>query len=153
MNQIIHVNTLEKFHEHWNFLEEGYAVLVNPKAGGFVKLTRKDYQRMLLCAAVDDATGGVLVLASKRGVPLGFVCILNDSNFVHPQRAEMFAVYSNEKCPSTFEELSYEAQRWARRRNYTELTFNIHRITGAARTFVEKKLKLEPNHMQFRISL
>ena len=150
MNQAILVNTLEKFLQHWNFLSEGFAILTNPKAGGQTKLSPKDYQRILLCSAVDDTVGGILLLQSRRGINLGFVCVVNDSTFLSPETATIFTIYSNEKCASTMEELSYEAQMWAKRRKFTKLTFNVHRITGAAKTFVEKKLQLEPSNLQFK---
>jgi len=154
MNNVVVINTLQKFTEHWDFLEEGFAVLTAPKAGGFTTLSRKDYQRLLLCSAIGgDTQGVILMLTSKKGYKLGFVSLLDDSNFLHPNRLEIFCIYSNGKCPSAYEELSFEAQSWARRRGFGELTFNIHRNTGCAREFAKNKLHLDPGPLQFKQKL
>lgn len=135
---------------NWDFFREGLASLNDPH-GARGDLTELQFFQILLYAiAKHPRQGGVGLLTSKNGKPLGYGIMLEDTEPFCKRSAVVYAVYSNGKCATTTEELLENAERWARTEGFVELHACSRRINGAAIRLFEKKWKFKRICLVFR---
>jgi len=142
MNEIIPVTTIEQFQDFGDLFEAGFKTMVDPKGGGFPKLHKDDFMRVLVCAALDRKRGTLRVLVSKNKKPLGYVCVVDNSSYLKPRLAQIFSIYTTGRCPSALEELAHEARVWAGAFDFKYLGYELGRVSTTARRFAGRKLKL-----------
>lgn len=131
----------------WPFLREGLRVFQNDLKWD---KTDEDYLKMLMFVlTAGDDCGGIFILVSGGGQPYGYlVCIENTAPFC-PRSVNIYAIHTNNKCPSTVAELSAEAQQWAISKGFKEVYACSYRMSGAAIYWFEKKMKFRRKYMVF----
>ena len=135
------LKSLSEIQTHWDFFLEGLTNLNDPH-GARGDLTPVQFFQMLLYAVEKHPHhGGVGLLTSKNGKPLGYGVVLDNTEPFCRKSVVVYAVYSNGKCATTTVELLANAERWAREHGFAEMQACSRRINGAAIRLFEKKWK------------
>jgi hypothetical protein len=143
----------DKFLEMWPLFLESFDSLIAPKGANMTNLTVDELFKTLLHLAVYPENGFLGCLYNKNGGFLGYVAAISTSIAFRPSALQMFAIYSNEKCPSTPKELIYELKEWARKHGFSKLHATMFRKSGTARNFFKFKLGMKENGFNFEVEL
>lgn len=150
-NRFVFINDLDQLQRWWPFLREGMEYIVketdwNQNAEDFFKF-------LLHVVSVAPDNGAVMVLVSGAGQPYGYTVLVNNTHRFSPKTINVYAIYSNRKCPSTMTELAAESLQWARSRGYKEAQACSYRTNGSAIRFFEKHMQFDRKFMVFTRTL
>ena len=148
-NYIQKIDTFDSFQQNWPFLLEGLAVLRSSIGGNMPDMTEDEFFKMLLMMALEPERGIIMMLCSKNGKPLGYIAIHDITNWYAPKRANVYAIYSNSKCPSTLTELAFEGRKWGKEQGFKYVQACSFRFTGAAQRLFERKLGLHQRYIVY----
>jgi len=146
-NKIITISSIEQFHRWWSFFKEGLEFFRKELRW---EKTEIDYYKMLLNVVTADPSDGlVIILIGGTGQPYGYLVAVNNTNPFSKKSCNVYSLYTNNKCPSTFLELSTEAEQWARSYDYQEVQACSHRVNSGAIRWFQKKMKYTSKFMVF----
>lgn len=135
------ITSLEEFLAWWPFLIEGLSVLQDKHAGNNPDITADEFFRHLLHVLSGGVDYGIIMLLlSKNDKPLGYIVVNDNTYLFQTKTAVVYAIYSNNKCPSTVHELVHDATLWGRPRGYKCVQATSYRLNGAALRWFERKL-------------
>lgn len=84
--------------------------------------------------------GFVSVLVSGAGTPYGYIIVVNNTNLFSKRTMHVYALYTNNQCPSASVELIAEARQWGVANKYEEVQACSYRFGGAAIRLFTRKL-------------
>lgn len=146
-NQVISITSVDQVLRWWKFFEEGLNYFNKELKWG--KSSADFFKVLLHVATAHPSLGLVVVLVSEHGDPYGYVIAADNTNAFSHKTANIYAVYTNKKCPSSFMELRVEAEQWARSNEYKEVSAVSYRINGASDRWFKKNLKYTKNFMVY----
>lgn len=135
-NKVITISSIEQLGRWWPFLKEGLQYFKDELKWDIHPI---DYYKVILnvIAGYED-DGIVMVLVSGTGQPYGYIVAINNSNAYSKRTVNVYAVFTNRKCPSAFAELSAETAQWAKSKNYEEVQACSPRVSGASIRWFKK---------------
>lgn len=147
-NRLIHISTVDRLLRWWSFFKEGLLFLNTDQRWG--KTNEKFCEELMSIVASGDENGFVAVLVSGAGQPYGFIVVTNNTTrFSDEKSCVVYAIFTNQNCPSTVAELSAEAFQWAKTHDYKLAQACSKRVNGAAIRWFQKKMQFESMFMVF----
>lgn len=152
-NVVLRLETYQEFLDWWPFFLGGHKVLTAPEGANMTDLTTQEFFKTLIELVVYPERGFVAILQNKRSCPLGFIIAHDTTSNFRPKELTMFAIYTNNKCPTTTRELMFELKQWAREQGFQTLRASMFKRSGAALRFYNRVLGLHHTGMSFSTSL
>lgn len=146
-NRIIQVSTVSQLVRWWDFFKEGLKFLNSDQK--WRKSNEEFLEALLYIVSQGEENSFIGVLVSFAGQPYGFVVVTNNTTRFSKRSCNIFALYSNSKCPSTITELAAEVYQWARTHGYEEAQACSHRVNGSAIRWFQRNMKFDSMFMVF----
>lgn len=148
-NYIDLLTSKEMLADNWEFIQEGFSQLNNPKKANMQVSIETFYKSML---RLTDAwpEGAALILRSKNDKPLGFCAAYNCSSDIETEKVLwIYLCYSNGKCKTTVLEYMDYLFKFGKFYGYTKAQSASGRINGAAFYWYEEKLNFRRRYIVF----
>lgn len=137
-NRLVLVTGVKAVLRWWPFILEGYKS-IGVKGG--LKMTPEGYLKIVMhICSLSPKKGRLAILVSGSGEPYGYVLALDITHKFSPKTVNLFAFYTNKKCPSTLLELSKDTEAWARECGYEVVQACSTRFGGGAIRWFHKNM-------------
>lgn len=146
VQQVTPTNVLR---DYADFFYEGWQQLCDPHKAK-ADITWEAFLQIILRTAQNAGPSGeVFIIKSKNQKLLGFLVIIEDTEYVERRTALIYAAYSNSKDFNASKAGIEFIARWAKQMHYVELHAQSRRINGAAMRYFRKKLGFVPLSIVF----
>lgn len=150
-NRILTIGDLDQLIRWWKFLREGLDCI--NRETGWSKQAEDFLKFLMHVVDLSPDHGVILVLVSGAGIPYGYAVVVDNTNRSSQKTVNIYAVYTNKKCPSTLTELSAEAFQWAKSRGFREAQACSYRVTGASDRFFKRHFKFDRKFVVYQRTL